>query len=224
MFEDFKKKLFFSKMILLFNKGQETGKIVSFEEDFYQQMSDTFFNGIPISMHIKYLKPTSGLGKCYERSLFMFFCFDDALLVRGDVKDLELRFGKENAGHGWIEIGNYVYCPSHLKRFDKELYYKIYNPTNVYKITKEDYIKHNGNYYNEVRDTKIEDFQVGGSRRVDLCVTIPLIKGIADSSDNEEFKRELDKYLTLIQYDEKQIYDEMINQFNSVCDKKIKKV
>lgn len=215
MFNKLKSNLYFSKAQLLFNQGLAQGKIVPFDEEFYKKMSTTFFNCIPISMHIKYLKPTGSLGKCYDRSLFMFFCFEDALLVRADNKDLELRFGKEHAGHGWIEIGNHVYDPSLMMRFDRDLYYKIYSPTKVHKATKEDYIKLNGGYYDEVRKTKVEDFQIGGSKRADLCVSIPLVRGIAEHSSDENFKRELNEYLKLIQYDEKQVYDELMTSFEA---------
>ena len=212
MFDNLKKVLYFSKMQLLFNKGLAEGKIVPFDDEFYEKMSHTYFNCIPIYMHIKYLKPLFGPGKCYDRSLFMFFCFDDALLVRADNKDLELRFGKENAGHGWIEIGNYVYDPSLMMRFEKDLYYKIYSPTNISKATKEDYKKVNGSYYDDVRNTSIEDFKLGGKKRTDLCVSIPLVRGIAEHSSDENFKKELDAYLTSIQYDEKQVYEELVSK------------
>lgn len=220
MFDNVKKGLYFSKMQLLFNKGIQEGKIVPFDDEFYEKMSHTFFNCIPISMHIRYLKPIMPPGKCYDRSLFMFFCFDDALLVRGDNKDLELRFGKENAGHGWIEMGDYVYDPSLMMRFERDLYYKIYNPTDVHKATKEDYQKVNGSYYDDVRNTSISDFQPGGSKRTDLCVSIPLVRGIAEYSTDERFKRELNEYLTLIQYDEKQVYDELVSKCNFGFQKK----
>lgn len=219
MFDNLKKGLYFSKMQLLFSKGIQEGKIVPFDDEFYEKMSHTFFNCIPISMHIKYLRPTIGPGKCYDRSLFMFFCFDDALLVRGDNKDLELRFGKENAGHGWIEIGDYVYDPSLLLRFDKDEYYKIFIPTNVSKTTKEEYQQVNGSYYDDVRNTSVSDFQLGGSKRTDLCVTIPLIRGIAECSTDATFKKELREYLELIQYDEQQVYEELVSK----CDFTFKK-
>lgn len=218
MFDKLKSNLYFSKIDLLIRKGLAEGKIVPFDDEFYKKMSSTYFGCIPISMHIKYLVPTGDLGKCYDRSLYMFFCFDDALLVRADNKDLMLRYGKDYAGHGWIEIGNYVYDPTIMARFDKDLYYKIYSPTNVNKTSKEDYIKINGSYYDDVRNTKIEDFQIGGSKRTDLCVSIPLIMGIAEYSDNEDFKKELNEYLKLIQYDGKQVYDELVAN----CQKKFK--
>lgn len=90
----------------------------------------------------------------------MFFYFDAALLVWTKNNDLKLRLGKENAGYGWIEIGNYVYNPSLMMRFGKDLYYKIYSPTDVYKATKEIYKKVNGSYYDDVRNTSIDDFKI----------------------------------------------------------------
>ena len=212
MFDNLKKELYFSKMKLLSVKGIKEGKIIPFDEEFYEKMSHTYFNCIPISMHIKYLRPLIPPGKCYDRSLFMFFCFDDALLVRGDSKDLELKYGKRKAGHGWIEIGNYVYDPTLMMRFERDLYYKMYSPTNVHKITKEDYQKVNGSYYDDVRNTSISDFQPGGSKRTELCVSIPLLRGIAEYSNDKRFKKELDEYLLLIQYDEKQIYEELTSK------------
>lgn len=209
MFKELKKKLYFEKMEVLFTRGILEEKITHFDEELYSKMNNVYFNCIPISMHIKYLRPTTPPGKCYDRSLFMFFCFDDALLVRGDVKDLELNYGKARAGHGWIEIGDYVYDPSKLLKFDKELYYKIYSPTNVHKISKDEYNKNTNNYYDEIRNTKLEDFQIDGSKRTDLAVTIPIIKAITEVSDDIEFKKDLEEYLKLIQYDEKQIEEKL---------------
>ena len=209
MFSTVRKDLFFKKANLLFYKGIEEGKIIPFDDEFYNEMSKVLFNGIPISMHIKYLRPVSGLGKCFDRSLYMFFCFDDALLVRGNDKALELTYGKGHGGHGWIEIGDYVYDPTLLLRFDRDLYYKMYGITRVKKYTKDDYIRANGDYYDSVRNTKVEDYQIGGSKRVDLCISIPFVKGIADCSDDVDFKNDLSEYLELIQYDERQVYDEL---------------
>ena len=219
MFDNIKKEIYFKKMDLLFHKGLFEEKIVPFDDKFYEGMSHTYFGCIPVSMHIKYLKPLDSPGKCKERSLFMFFCFDDALLVRANIKDLELRFGKEYAGHGWIEIGDYVYDPSLTLRFDKDLYYKIYNPSNVYKYTKKEYREINKKYYDMIKNTTISDFQPGGSKRTDLCTVSPLIRQIAEYSCDENFKKDLDEYLSLIQYDEKQVYEELVSKCNSLIRK-----
>ena len=219
MFDNIKKEIYFKKMDLLFHKGLFEEKIVPFDDKFYERMSHTYFGCIPVSMHIKYLKPLDSPGKCKERSLFMFCCFDDALLVRANIKDLELRFGKEYAGHGWIEIGDYVYDPSLTLRFDKDLYYKIYNPSNIYKYTKKEYRETNKKYYDMIKNTTISDFQPGGSKRTDLCTVIPLIRQIAEYSCDENFKKDLDEYLSLIQYDEKQVYAELVSKCNSLIRK-----
>lgn len=221
MFDNLKKTLYFSREQVLLKKGLEDGSIVPFDEDFYEKMRHTYISCIPVSMHIKYLKPIIGPGKCYDRSLYMFFCFENAVLVRGDTKDLELRYGKDCSGHGWIEMDGYCYDPSLLCRFKKETYYEIYKPYNVSKTTAEEYkncCDSNRQFYEDIVNTKLSDFQPNGSKRIDLCVMIPLLEGIANSSDDPEFKRDVCYYLSAIQYDEQQVFGEMnmaFKNFNS---------
>lgn len=114
MFDILKKNLYFTKIQILFDNGLRNGSIVPFDDTFYEKLSNTYISCLPVSIHIKYLKPLTPPGRCYDRSLYMFFCFNDAILVRADNRDLELKFGLSNAGHGWIEIGDYVYDPSLL--------------------------------------------------------------------------------------------------------------
>ena len=209
------KKLYMYKLYLQMSKGLQDRKIVPFDEEFYKAMSTTYFNCLPISMHIKYLRPTCPPGKCYDRSLLMFFCFDDALLVRANNKDLEVRFDKEDAGHGWIEIGDYVYDPSLLLRFDRDLYYKIYKPSKVSKTSVDEYRKNDNGYYDEVRNTRLEDFEPGGRKRCDLAVNILLAKGIAEFSE-DGFKEELNEFLEDIKYDENQVYLELVARCDEI--------
>ncbi len=143
-------------------------------------------------------------GGCYDRSLLMFFCFPEALLARGNNKDLELTYGKEHGGNGWIEIGDYVYDPSLLMRFDKKLFYRIYQPTNVAKYTKQEYCSTSGDkeLYDDITKTTIQDLQNPGLKKLNLKVTIPSIKTIAEASGNEEFIKELNEHLASVNYDE----------------------
>lgn len=182
MFDNIKKSLYFIMMRLLLEKGIENGSIVPFDDSFYEKVSHTYIDCLPVSMHMKYLKPLARPGKCYDRSLYMFFCFENAVLVRGDNKDLELRFGKDNAYHGWIEMDGYCYDPSSLLRFKKETYYKVYKPYNISKITVEEYkncCDYNKQFYEDIVNTKLSDFQPNGKKRTDLSVIIPLVQGIA---------------------------------------------
>ena len=126
-------------MQLLLKKGVEDGNIVPFDDEFYEKLSYTYIKCLPVSIHMKYLKHILRPGKCYDRSLYIFFCFPNAVLVHGDNKDLELKYGKEKAGHGWIEMDGYCYDPTLLLRFKKETFYEIYKPYNVSKTTTEEY-------------------------------------------------------------------------------------
>lgn len=175
---------------------------------------------------MKYLKPLVGPGKCYDRSLYMFFCFENATLVRGDNKYLELRYGKENTGHGWIEMDGYCYDPSLLLRFKKETYYEIYKPYNISKTTIEEYkncCDSNKQFYEDVVNTELSDFLPNGRKRTELCVMIPLIYGIAETGSDTDFKQELEDYLEAIQYDERQIFEETSDIFRKCLKKETKK-
>lgn len=218
MFDNTKKRLFYSKVQILLKKGVEEGNIVSFNDEFYEKLSHTYIGCLPVSMHIKYLKPKYGPGECYDRSLYMFFCFQNAVLVRGDNKYLELEFGKDNAGHGWIEIDDYCYDPSLLLKFKKETYYEIYKPYNVSKITLDEYkncCEFNKQVYEEITNTKLSDFQPNGKKRTDLCIMIPLFQETADMNPDSEFKEKLNDYLKLVQYDKKQAHEEIISNFQN---------
>ena len=211
MFDKLKKQLYSTKSTLLMSQGIINKKIVPFDNKFYERMDHNYISGIPISMYIKYLRPIMPPGKCHDRSLYMFFCFPEAKLCRGDHKDLALRYGKENACHGWIEIDDYAYDPALLMRFDKDLYYRIYEPTNVSKATLSEYCStpESKKFYDDITKPTIYDLQTSIEKRSDLIVSIPLVKGIAEMSGNKDFIRELNEHLTLINYDEQQILEEL---------------
>lgn len=211
MFNKLKKDLCLYKMELLLKKGIADGSIVPFDEEFYSKINNTYIDGLPVSMHIKYFKPIISPGKCYDRSLFIFFCFDNAILVRGNNKDLELRYGTQCAGHGWVEMDNYVYDPSYLMRFDKDLYYKIFMPTEINKINKEEYCSNEDRkkLYDYVKNTTIEDYKPNGNKRIKLATIIPLVLSLSQLSDNEIFIKDVKEYLSLIEYDKKEVVNEL---------------
>ena len=211
MINELVKQLYFDREKLMINKGMKKGSIVEFDDDFYKSLSTTYINCLPVSIHIKYLKPIMRTGKYYDRSLYMFYCFDDAVLVSADIKNLKLKYGIENASHGWIELDNYVYDPSLLMRFEKELYYKIYKPYNIKKCTKDEYCSTASNkiVYDNITCTTVEDYLPGGEKRCDLVSIIHLIKSIASQTCDKQFTSDLNKWLSSIQYDEGQIYEEL---------------
>ena len=203
MLKNIKRELFEIRRKVLIAKGVADGRITPIDDEFYKETDKVIFNSVPITFHLKYMKPILPPGKCYDRSLFMFFCFPESLLCRGHHKDLELRFGKENDGHGWIEIGDYAYDPSSLCRFDKDLYYEIYGVTGVERTTSQEYNECTDGYYDKTRSVTLDDLLPGGKNRHSLLVDIPLSYGIAKF--NSEFMKDMESWMETIQYDEDQI-------------------
>lgn len=207
MFDNLKKNLFLIRCDLLMDEGLRNGDIVPFEDDLYERLSKVYFGGFPISINIKYLRPTKTPGHCEDRSMFITMGFDDALWVVGDLKKFELKYGKENAWHNWVERDGWVYDTTLLYKFKKELYYKIYLPTNVRSRSAEEYKKHE--WYQDIVTTTIEDLKPGGRKRTHLCMSIPLIHEIASMSNNKDFIDEVEQHLKLIEYDHEQIMSEL---------------
>ena len=64
----------------------------------------------------------------------------------------------------------------------------------------------NRQFYNNIKQTTIDDFKINGKKRFDLLMVIPLISAIAINSNNQEFIKDLNNYLELIEYDEDKLY------------------
>ena len=203
-----KKKLYFKRLELLFNKAVNEGKITEFDQEIYDLMDGTIIACLPVSLYIKYSKYLFPEGTCYDRSLYMFLALDNAVLVRGNNKDLEVRYGKGHGGHGWIEIGDYVYDPSLMLKFDKATYYKIYGCSDVKKIDKATYEKEHKEFIDDNVSNDFNDYKPGGSKRLQLGVLIMQVKALSTFIGDDNFTRELNEYLSFIEYDEKQIQEE----------------
>lgn len=208
MLDELKKKLYFAKFKILGTKMEQEGRITPFDEEIYEKMEKTIVACFPVSFHIRYSKHMFALGTCYDRSLFMFLALDDAVLVRGNNKDLEYNYGRGHGGHGWIEVGDYVYDPSIMLRFEKDVYYKLYECTDVVKIDKETYVRENKDFVDLVACTDYDEFRPGGKRRLELGILVLQIRAIAELAKDDEFSKALAEYLDCIQYDEKQIQEE----------------
>lgn len=195
---------------LIKKQGVQEGKITDYDDDFWCRLDNLIFLTVPVSLHIKYISAPdydqTKVGKCYDRSLLMFIANKDALLVGGISADLEAIHGEGSGIHFWLELGDYVYDPSTVKKYEKEIYYQIHQPRDVRKQSWADVDKDKLDYYNSIRETKIEDYMPGGSERYKLLSTIPLLMGIAKG--NEDFMNDLNAYLKKIQYDENEIYEE----------------
>lgn len=219
MMDRVKKRIYLSKVEFLVKKGIVGGLVTDFNEEFYKKLSQNYIAGMPISMLIKYTSPEhehasdAFEGRCETRSLYMFFCLENATLVSGNLKHLELLHGKEAARHFWIEIDseNSIYEPNTLKKYNRDLFYAIYMPTDVIKQTKDEFCADPGNKetYDLFHSRKIEDLQPGGHNRKDLLLAMPMLYTTAKKSGNDAFVRDVEEYMDLVQYDEDEIMEEM---------------
>jgi hypothetical protein len=208
MLDNLRKKLFFTKFRILAAKAGQTGKIMEFDDEIYEKMKSTIISCFPVSFYIKHSERMFPIGTCYDRSLYMFLALDDAILCRGNNKDLEYNYGKGHGGHGWVEVGDYVYDPSIMLKFDKETYYKLYGTTDITRIDKKTYLKEHKEFVDSVISTDYDDFRPGGKRRLELGVLVLQIRAIASMVDDPEFKKDLAEYLDFIEYDADQIQRE----------------
>ena len=208
MFDKLRKKLFFAKFKILAAKSGYQGKIMEFDDEIYEKMSNTIIACFPVSFYIKYSTHMFPIGTCYDRSLYMFLALDDAILCRGNNKDLEYNYGKGHGGHGWVEVGDYVYDPSIMLKFDKETYYRLYGTTDITRTDKETYLREHKDFVDSVVSTDFDEYRPGGKRRLDLGILVIQVQAIARMIDDSEFKKDLADYLADIAYDENQIQEE----------------
>ena len=200
-----KKKLFFIKRKMLLDKGVKTGDVVRFEQGILDKMDSTIIACFPVSLHMKYANFMFAQGTCYERSLYMFLALDDALLVRGNCLDLEYAYGPGHGGHGWVEIGDFVYDPATGYRYDKDLYYKANGVSNVTRCDRDTYYKEHKDFVDSHVSTDFDEFRPGGKRRLELGILVRQVITGAELSNNKSLLNDLNVYLDKIQYDEDQI-------------------
>lgn len=144
----------------------------------------------------------------------MFLAQPSSILVRGNIKTLEYKYGKEKSRHGWIEMDDYVYDPTSLYKYKKDLYYKIYEPTNITKITTEDYIKEKKEEYYKTKKA-LEDYLQDGDNRIDLYSLIPILEEIVLLTNEE-----IENYFKLIKYNKETFEEEIEKIFQKKMDSK----
>ena len=206
MFNELRKKLYFDKLEVMYQIGLRDGLIVPIEEEIYEQMNSTIIATLPVGFRIKHGNKMFALGTCYERSLYMFLALgDDAVLVRGNNKDLALNYGRGHEGHGWVEVGDYVYDPSVGYRYDKEYYYKLFKCSKVFKTPKQKYVLEHSDFIKKYVTTDLNEFRPGGKRRLELGIIIFQIQESARLTNDEALLKDLNEFLESVEYDPVQI-------------------
>ena len=209
-------KLYLKRINYLLDIGFKNGLIEPFDDDLYRELNQTIFSAIPVDLDIKYLKPNVKPGKCYDRSLKMFFAMDYSTLVRGSLEYFRIFGDNEKENHGWVERDGYVYDPTWLCKFNKDFYYKIFKVKEVNKCSHIEYCQisqENLDFYINTKKITRERLREDNHLRYNLLATIPLL--LCLNQDNDEYKKELDQYLKEVNYDEKQIRNALNEELNS---------
>lgn len=200
--------LYKTKRRIMLEKAWNRGLIKPFDEDLYERLSKVYVACLPLTIQLKYYKPEVGdFGDCYARSTYLTTGFDDATLVRGVRKDMEQAYGEGNGGHGWVENDGWVYDPTSLLMYRKDIYYKAYGVSDVTSYSKEVYSK--SKLYQGIINTSIDDFKPGGDKRTDLIMIIPFTERIAQLKKDNGFIEELNEFLEEIEYDYESIIKEL---------------
>ena len=175
----------------LLKYGVENGLVQPYEDELIKRLRTVYYGGVPAAILLFVDKLCNGY--CYDRSMLITMGMDDFLLVNGDIKSLELKYGKESANHSWAESNGWVYDTSLGFKIEKNLYYKMEQPK-INKInTKEscyDYFE-----YKEIINSNIEH------DKYVLPMIIPIIERVVpECLFSEYLKNELELFKERINY------------------------
>lgn len=216
MADDKKTKYMSKKAELLYLKGINEGTICQFDDDFNDVLKQSYILGMPVYFFVKYLNNPGDYDKNYDKSLFVFLCFDDAILVKG-----KTNFNKRKV-HNWVEKDGYVYDPELLMRFNKDLYYQLYKPTDVESIDIKTFRSEsmdNEDLYTDARETTIDKLLEDGFIRFALSDSVPIMQRFAKDSEDPEYKMLLDAFLTQVEYDPDKIHRQFVRYTDKLIEK-----
>ena len=194
-----KEALFDYRKNIILNKAFYKGEVRAFYDEVYDNLKEYYFNGLPLSIQMKYGCPTSGSGKCDIRAMYLYFGIENGKVVRGFRKDLLLMGNskdKWDGVHYWVEDDDWVYDPTALYMYKKDVYYKAHGVTDI-KVFTEEELEKNG-YYKRIKETKIEDYFPNGKRRSEAEAMVPLIEYTAQFDG--KIAQELSEYTDKISF------------------------
>lgn len=105
-------------------KALEEGKVLPYEEELVVRLRELNYRGLPLSIILfsrEYCR-----GECYLMSMNISRAMDPFTLVHGDVNFI--RENGEYPNHSWVEKDGFVYDTTDGFKWDKELYYSLFQP------------------------------------------------------------------------------------------------
>lgn len=136
------------------DKALDENKILPYEQELLTTLRTINFQGLPISIII--LSNPLCRRECYTMSMNLTRGMDYFKLVHGNVN----YFDKNNdcPNHSWVERDGFVYDTTDGLRWDKDLYYELFEPE-VCEVYDENTVK-DYEYYQNFLSTCEENFTV----------------------------------------------------------------
>ena len=108
---------------VMVNALQE-GKILPYEEELISKLRNLTYRGFPLSI-ILFCKEFCR-GECFSMSMNLSRAMEHFTLVHGDVNFIVL--DEKDPNHSWVEKDGFVYDTTDGFRWDKDLYYELFQP------------------------------------------------------------------------------------------------
>lgn len=125
---------------VMVNALQE-GKILPYEEELISKLRNLTYRGFPLSI-ILFCKEFCR-GECYSMSMNLSRAMEHFTLVHGDVNFIVL--DEKDPNHSWVEKDGFVYDTTDGFRWDKDLYYELFQPV-VREVYDENTVKDYSDY------------------------------------------------------------------------------
>lgn len=108
-------------------------KIASYEKELIDRLRDFSYEGIPLSVVVLCFSICNR--NCYPTSIYLTLGMDHFKLVHGDVNIYPKNL--EYPNHSWVEKDGFVYDPTDSYKWEKELYYHVFEPVVVKEYDEE---------------------------------------------------------------------------------------
>ena len=114
---------------------------IKHEEELVERLRGLTYRGFPLSI-VLFCREFCR-GECYSMSMNISRGMDKFKLVHGDVNFIVLN--DEYPNHSWVEKDGFVYDTTDGFRWDKDLYYELFQPV-VREVYTEETVKDYGDY------------------------------------------------------------------------------
>jgi len=182
---------------LEFKKYIEDGLIMPYEQELIDKLRDLNIKGVPLSVIVLWFDACNR--NCYSISVYLTSGMENFKLVHGDVN---IYPKTHYPNHSWVEKDGYVYDPTDGFKYEKNLYYKLYD-VEVIESYDEETCK-NYKFYQDI---------IKKYNNADISFLSILLQHIEEQDDIEtnmnhyflleEIKKVREKYNIIKRYDKK---------------------